>query len=226
MLVEVAVALAVGLGVDVAVRVALGVGAADPVAVAVGVAVRVAVAVALGVGAPVPVGVAVGVGVGPVNGASGLSKRIMRLLDSSETYRLPSESIATPPGRHIADALGGGSPGPLSAHALATKSVPAVPCPKTRSALTSPAPVAGLGAAIGWLYSSTRLLKESATKRSPATSTASPAGRHAPVALGGGGAVELAHALVVKVIPLAPWPSTRSAVVSPAPVATLSAASG
>jgi alcohol dehydrogenase class IV len=50
-------------------------------------------------------------------------------------------------------------------------------------------------------------------------STDSPAGRHAPVALGGGGAVELAHALVVKVIPVAPWPKTRSAIVSPAPVA-------
>ncbi len=70
------------------------------------------------------------------------------------------------------------------------------------------------------------MLNESATKRSPAVSSESPAGRHAPVALGGGGAVELAHALVVKVIPVAPWPKTRSAVVSPAPVATFGAASG
>jgi hypothetical protein len=57
-------------------------------------------------------------------------------------------------------------------------------------------------------------------------STDSPAGRHAPVALGGGGAVELAHALVVKVIPVAPWPKTRSAIVSPAPVAPTGAAIG
>jgi hypothetical protein len=57
-------------------------------------------------------------------------------------------------------------------------------------------------------------------------SSDNPAGRHAPVALGGGGAVELAQALVVKMIPLAPWPKTRSAVVSPAPVAMFGAASG
>jgi len=57
-------------------------------------------------------------------------------------------------------------------------------------------------------------------------STDSPAGRHAPVALGGGGAVELAHALVVKVIPVAPWPKTRSAIVSPAPVAPVGAVIG
>jgi hypothetical protein len=46
------------------------------------------------------------------------------------------------------------------------------------------------------------------------------------VALGGGDPAELAHIALVKLVPLLPWPKTRSAVVSPAPVAGLSVASG
>ncbi len=237
-LVAVVVADAVGVGVGVAVRDALVVGVAvavgvavlvavnDVVAVAVAVrdavcvavAVRDAVAVAVGVTVGVdPVAVAEAVGVGPVNGTIGLSKRSTRLLVASATYRLPTESSATPFGWHIAVALGAGSPGAESAHKLAVKSVPLAPCPRTRSAVTSPAPLAGLSGASGWLYSSTRLLTASATNRFPVLSRLMPNGWHMSVALGSGSPfpAELAHATVVKLVPLLPWPKTRSAVVSP-----------
>lgn len=94
--------------------------------------------------------------------------------------------------------------------------------------MTSPAPLAALNAASGWLYSSTRLLTASATNRFPVLSRLMPNGWHMSVALGSGSPfpAELAHATVVKLVPLLPWPKTRSAVVSPAPVAGLSAASG
>ena len=188
-------------------------------------AVAVAVAVTVGV---VPVAVALAVGVGPVNGTIGLSKRSTRLLVASATYRLPIESSATPLGWHIALALGAGSPGAESAHTLAVKSVPLAPCPKTRSAVTSPAPLAGLCAARGWLYSSTRLLFASATNRFPVLSRLMPKGWQMFAALGSGAPfpAELAHTTVVKLVPLLPCPKTRSAVVSPAPVAGLSVASG
>jgi hypothetical protein len=116
------------------------------VAVAVSVAVAVAVSVAVAVG--VSVTVVVGVGVGGVRGAS---KTSTRLFASSPTYRLPSESIATPAGWHMAVALGGVLPGAESAQKLSVKSVPLAPCPKTWLAVT-------LEVAKAWLYSSTRLL--------------------------------------------------------------------
>jgi hypothetical protein len=150
----VVVAVAVGVGVAVCDAVVVGVAVAviDVVAVAVRDAVCVAVAVrdAVAVGVAVaPVAVALGVGVAPVNGTMGSSKRSTRLLVSSATYRLPAESIATPLGLHIAVALGGGSPGAASAHALETKSLPFAPCPRTRSAVTSPSPLAALNGASG-----------------------------------------------------------------------------
>ena len=217
----VALVVADALGVGVGVR--DEVGDAVLVAVAVSDAVGVAVGVIVGVD---PVAVALAVGVGPVNGTIGLSKRSTRLLVSSATYRLPIESSATALGWHIAVSLGAGSPGAESAHTLAVKSVPVAPCPRTRSAITSPAPLAGLSGARGWLYSSTRLLFASATNRFPLLSRLMPKGWHMSEALGGGLPAELAHAAVVKLVPLLPWPKTRSAVVSPAPVAGLSAASG
>jgi hypothetical protein len=152
--VGVAVCDAVVVGVAVAAVVGVAVAVIDVVAVAVRDAVCVAVAVrdavAVGVGVAVaPVAVALGVGVAPVNGTIGSSKRSTRLLVSSATYRLPAESIATPAGLHIAVALGGGSPGAASAHALETKSLPFAPCPSTRSAVTSPSPLAPLNGASG-----------------------------------------------------------------------------
>jgi hypothetical protein len=146
--VDVGVALAVGVGVMVAVAEAVDVPVLVAVCVAVAVRDAVAVGVAVGVGVE-PVAVALAVGVGPVNGTIGSSKRNTRLLVASATYRLPSESIATPAGSQIAVALGAGSPGAASAHALETKSVPPAPCPRTRSAVTSPAPLAALNGASG-----------------------------------------------------------------------------
>ena len=206
---SVAVAVSVAVGLPLAVAVAVSVAVADSVAVAVGVApVAVAVGVAL----------ALGVGVEPI--PSGSSKRSTRLLLPSATYRLPIGSIATPAGWHSPVALGAGSPGKPSAHALSMKSVPDAPWPKARSAVTSPAPVAILGAASGWLYSNTRLLDASETNRSPFASRLTPAGVQSPMA------VALSHPPVVKVVPLPPCPKTRSAVVSPAPVIALIAPSG
>ncbi len=137
----------------------------------------------------------------------GASNSSTRLLASSAVYRLPSASIATPAGWHIPVALGAGLPGEELAQALSVKSVPSEPCPRTRSAVT-------LAVASGWLYSSTRLLVWSATIRSPGLSRLTPTGLQIPVALGAGPA-ELEHTAVVKLVPLAPWPKTRSAVVSP-----------
>jgi hypothetical protein len=62
--------------------------------------------------------------------------------------------------------------------------------------------------------------------RLPVASRLTPSGLQMPVALGAGEAFALAHTWVVKLVALPVWPKTRSAVVSPAPVAGLSAASG
>lgn len=76
------------------------------------------------------------------------------------------------------------------------------------------------------MYSSKRLLSASATNRFPTLSRLMPKGWHMSVELGDGVPAELAHIALVKLVPLLPWPKTRSAVVSPAPVAGLSVASG
>jgi hypothetical protein len=141
-------AVAVGGTLAVGVGVVLTVGVADIVGVGVVLAVGVGVMLTVGVADTVGVAGVVEVGVGLLSGPSGSSKRSTRLLDSSATNRLPAASIATPAGRQMPVVLGGGGAKAL-AHALVAKLVPPAPCPNAWSAVVSPAPVCGLGAASG-----------------------------------------------------------------------------
>src|SRR5579875_4178791 len=101
-----------------------------------------------------------------------------------------------------------GSESTPSAQALAVKSVPLLPWPKTKLAVT----LGGLEPS-GSLNFRTRLLPVSPTYRFPELSSATPCGEHMPVALGAGlGELPLAQVLAVKLVPLLPWPKTRLAV--------------
>src|SRR5579875_3051622 len=90
-----------------------------------------------------------------------------------------------------------GSESTPSAQALAVKSVPLLPWPKTKLAVT----LGGLEPS-GSLNFRTRLLPVSPTYRFPELSSATPCGEQLP----------LAQVLAVKLVPLLPWPKTRLAV--------------
>src|SRR5581483_815268 len=101
----------------------------------------------------------------------------MRLLLESLTKRLPAVSSASAAGPHR---LSG--PIPLTSPAICPLLQALVVklrfCPNTSSASVSPAPLSPLVELSGVLYSSTRLLPVSATKRLAAASSATARGSH------------------------------------------------